>query len=40
MPVDKALNNELTTRVASGDSAVWYHPGALQYLAGRFRGVK
>jgi methionyl-tRNA formyltransferase len=38
--VDKALNNELTTRIASGDSAVWYHPGALKYLTGRIRGIR
>jgi folate-dependent phosphoribosylglycinamide formyltransferase PurN len=38
--VGKALDGELETKVADGDSAVWYHPGALQYLAGRIRGIK
>jgi folate-dependent phosphoribosylglycinamide formyltransferase PurN len=38
--VGKALNNELTAQIASGDSGVWYHPGAFQYLVGRIRGVK
>jgi folate-dependent phosphoribosylglycinamide formyltransferase PurN len=38
--VDKALNDELETKIASGDSAVWYHPGAFQYLVGRIRGIK
>jgi folate-dependent phosphoribosylglycinamide formyltransferase PurN len=38
--VDKVLNNKLTTQVAEGESAVWYHPGAFQYLMGRARGIK
>ena len=38
--VGKALDDTLETKTASGDSAVWYHPGALQYLAGRVRGIK
>lgn len=38
--VDKALDDELETKIARGDSAVWYHPGAFQYLVGRIRGIK
>ncbi len=38
--VSKALDGRLTVQAAKGESAVWYHPGALQYLAGRARGIK
>lgn len=38
--VSKALDGKLTTQVPRGETAVWYHPGALQYLVGRARGVK
>lgn len=30
----------LTTSVAKGDSAVWYHPGFFQYIRAKFRGVR
>jgi folate-dependent phosphoribosylglycinamide formyltransferase PurN len=30
----------LKTHAISGPSAVWYHPGILQYLRGRMRGVR
>jgi folate-dependent phosphoribosylglycinamide formyltransferase PurN len=32
--------DRLRTVPVSGPSAVWYHPGFFQYLAGRLRGVK
>jgi folate-dependent phosphoribosylglycinamide formyltransferase PurN len=38
--VDRALDGELKSQAGGGDSAVWYHPGAFQYLAGRMRGIK
>jgi len=38
--VSKALDNKLTAQPSKGESAVWYHPGALQYLVGRARGIK
>jgi methionyl-tRNA formyltransferase len=38
--VGQALEGKLTTRPAEGETAVWYHPGALQYLVGRSRGTK
>jgi folate-dependent phosphoribosylglycinamide formyltransferase PurN len=38
--VGKALDNKLVTQPAEGESAVWYHPGVFQYLAGRARGIK
>lgn len=38
--IGKVLDGKLATRGAIGDSAVWYHPGAFQYLAGRARGIK
>ncbi len=37
--VQGALAGALPSRPATGESAVWYHPGLLQYLAGRLRGV-
>jgi folate-dependent phosphoribosylglycinamide formyltransferase PurN len=38
--VQNALEGKLTTKPAEGETGVWYHPGALQYLIGRARGVK
>ena len=38
--VQGALAGALPSRLATGESAVWYHPGLLQYLAGRLRGVR
>lgn len=38
--VGKALDGKLATHEAEGESAVWYHPGAFQYLAGRARGIR
>lgn len=35
-----ALDGKLATLVASGETAVCYHPGAYQYLAGRAKGIK
>jgi methionyl-tRNA formyltransferase len=38
--VRDARDNSLKTRQASGNSAVWYHPGFFQYLWGCLRGVR
>lgn len=38
--VEKALRGELAVHPAEGQSGVWYHPGLLQYLIGRARGVR
>jgi methionyl-tRNA formyltransferase len=38
--IHKALAGTLKSRPISGSSAVWYHPGALQYLKARMRGVR
>jgi folate-dependent phosphoribosylglycinamide formyltransferase PurN len=38
--VTKALEGRLTVRPSADETGVWYHPGAFQYLAGRFRGVR
>lgn len=38
--VAQALEGRLPARPATGTSAVWYHPGFFQYLAGRLRGIK
>jgi folate-dependent phosphoribosylglycinamide formyltransferase PurN len=38
--VGKALDGELVTYEAEGESAVWYHPGAFPYLVGRARGIR
>lgn len=38
--VSNALDGKLATHDAKGESAVWYHPGAFQYLAGRVRGIR
>jgi phosphoribosylglycinamide formyltransferase 1 len=38
--IEAALGDALTSRTMNGRGAVWYHPGFLQYLTGRFRGVK
>lgn len=38
--IGKTLEGKLTTQPAEGETAVWYHPGALQYLIGRSRGTK
>lgn len=35
-----ALDGGLAARPAAGPSAVWYHPGFFQYLAGWMRGIK
>jgi methionyl-tRNA formyltransferase len=38
--IKDARDNKLQTRQASGNSAVWYHPGFVQYLLGCLRGVR
>jgi folate-dependent phosphoribosylglycinamide formyltransferase PurN len=38
--IHKSLGDTLQSRPISGSSAVWYHPGALQYLMARLRGVR
>lgn len=38
--VEQGLDGRLQARPATGDSAVWYHPGFFQYLAGWMRGIK
>ncbi len=38
--VENALTGTLASSPVTGKSSVWYHPGFLQYLAGRLRGVK
>ncbi len=38
--VRDALAGKLVSKPVSGPSAVWYHPGALQYLRARLRGVR
>jgi methionyl-tRNA formyltransferase len=42
--VDKAIRDilagDLKTTAIEGQSEVWYHPGVVQYLVGRLRGVK
>lgn len=38
--VQKALEGKLMTKLAEGETGVWYHPGALQYLIGRWHGIK
>jgi folate-dependent phosphoribosylglycinamide formyltransferase PurN len=38
--IHKCLGGSLQSRPISGSSAVWYHPGALQYLKARLRGIK
>ena len=37
--VCSALTGTLQATPGAGPSATWYHPGILQYLAGRLRGV-
>jgi methionyl-tRNA formyltransferase len=42
--VDRAIRDilagDLKTTAIEGQSEVWYHPGVVQYLMGRLRGVK
>ena len=38
--VEGALAGTLESRSINGPSAVWYHPGFMQYLKGRGRGVR
>jgi methionyl-tRNA formyltransferase len=38
--VHSALTGTLQTCSATGDSALWYHPGLLQYLRGIWRGIR
>lgn len=38
--VEQALDGRLLAKPATGPSAVWYHPGFFQYVAGRMRGIK
>jgi methionyl-tRNA formyltransferase len=38
--VAKALDDKLVAQPAKGETGLWYHPGAFQYLAGLFRGIK
>jgi methionyl-tRNA formyltransferase len=37
--IQKSLAGSLQSKPISGSSAVWYHPGAFQYLKARLRGV-
>ena len=38
--ISEARQDTLETRAISGPSAVWYHPGATQYLRALLRGVR
>jgi folate-dependent phosphoribosylglycinamide formyltransferase PurN len=38
--VRSALGGTLQSKAITGESAVWYHPGLLQYLSGRLRGIR
>jgi len=38
--VAHALNGHVRGRQPEGNSQVWYHPGVIQYLTGRLRGVR
>lgn len=38
--VKAAIDGRLGSRRAEGPSGVWYHPGIVQYLLGRLRGVR
>lgn len=38
--IRKGLAGQLASKPISGSSAVWYHPGAFQYLKARMRGVR
>jgi folate-dependent phosphoribosylglycinamide formyltransferase PurN len=38
--VRQALKGDLRSKPVTGPSAIWYHPGALQYLKARLRGVR
>ncbi|MDE2445267.1 MAG: formyl transferase [Alphaproteobacteria bacterium] len=38
--IKDAAAGTLVTRQVTGPSAVWYHPGITQYIAGLLRGVK
>ncbi len=38
--VNAAVSDTIKTKSVSGESAVWYHPGFFQYLAGRLRRVR
>jgi methionyl-tRNA formyltransferase len=37
--VRSALCGTLQSKAIAGESTVWYHPGLLQYLSGRLRGI-
>ena len=38
--IHSALAGNLTSTPVSGASAVWYHPGILQYIKARMRGIR
>ena len=38
--VRSALDGTLQSKPATGELAVWYHPGLLQYLSGRLHGIR
>jgi folate-dependent phosphoribosylglycinamide formyltransferase PurN len=38
--INDIQNEQLKTVAIEGQSEVWYHPGFVQYLVGRLRGVK
>lgn len=38
--ITRALNRSLTFYPVFGRTAIWYHPGLLQYLLARLRGVR
>lgn len=38
--VEDVLAGRLAARAVEGPSAVWYHPGFVQYLRGRLRGIR
>ena len=38
--IHAALAGRLQSKPAAGSSAVWYHPGAVQYLLARMRGIR
>jgi folate-dependent phosphoribosylglycinamide formyltransferase PurN len=38
--IRKGLAGNLQSKPISGSSAIWYHPGAVQYLKARLRGIR
>ncbi|WP_425283762.1 formyl transferase [Devosia soli] len=38
--IDACMDERLETHPSKGRSAVWYHPGIFQYVAGLLRGIR